>query len=181
MRNLVFIFSLFLLLISCDSSHKNLEEQAAKVRSLSELVTAEYVISKILLVEDDAWYKIGDRKILYEVKASVKAGINFDKLKEEDIKADYKEKSIEIFLPRAEILVFKMEPQHISLKHERVSTLRSNFTHQEKLDIQKLGEKEIQAQLNEMDILRDSERNVVVFLEALLQQAGYETINIKFI
>ena len=54
------------------------------LKDLAELATVEYSVTKIVSYKDVAWY--GDRKILFEAAATVKAGIDMNELADQDIK-----------------------------------------------------------------------------------------------
>src|SRR3989338_2482103 len=84
-------------------SHKEIFE----IRTIGTLSTSEYTVSKIIKLNDPGeWYKWGDRKILISCKAKIKAGVNLNKLKAEDIKITGKK--IEIQLPPAFIFALQL-------------------------------------------------------------------------
>ena len=61
-------------------------QQVLGLQKMSDLATAEYVVTKIIKANDNqTWYKIGNRKILMTCKTSLAAGIDLSKLAEKDI------------------------------------------------------------------------------------------------
>lgn len=65
-----------LCLSSCGNSLKDGFDSKMHTIGAAELGTVEYTITKVVKADDNAdWYKFGDRKILFTVKATMKAGI----------------------------------------------------------------------------------------------------------
>jgi hypothetical protein len=177
---LLILFVLFVL-ASCEQKTNKIEEWTGKISTLPELGTVEYVVSKVVSANDDAtWYKLGDRKILFSCKAIIKAGIDLSKLTEDDIQANYKKKSITINLPKPELLSFNMQPEDIALVYSKIASIRSSFSHADRLNILTQGEKDIKEDIPNLGIIDDAEKNAKLFLEAFLKRAGYEKISIKF-
>jgi len=181
---ILIVVSVLFAFVSCgqnNAEHNILREQAAKITTLSELGTAEYVISKIIKADDNAtWYKFGDRKILFSCKATLKAGIDLSELQQEDIVTDLANKSISITLPRAKALSLNMKPENIVLVYEKTAITRFAFSNQERDAVLAQGEKDILDNVSSLGILSDAENNAKSFLETFLKQAGYTTINIEF-
>jgi hypothetical protein len=159
-----------------------MENQVINVlKSVSELGTVEYVVSKIVKADDNAtWYKFGERRILFSCKASLKAGIDLSKSSIDSITINAKQKSISLILPRAELLAFNMKPSDIRLAYEKTAPTRFSFSNEERDMIMTQGEKDIKNSVAELGILTDAEDNAKMFLEAFLKQAGYTSINIQF-
>lgn len=177
----LYLILLLLVFVSCNNDSEQLEIQTkGKLRSLSELGTVEYVVSKIVKADDNAtWYKFGDRKILFSCKASLKAGIDLSELSDEDIEIDVDQKSISLVLPKAKLLSFNMKPSDIKLVYERTAITRFPFSNVERDMIMKQGENDIRNNIAELGILTDAENNAKVFLESFLKHAGYTNISIR--
>jgi hypothetical protein len=162
-------------------NYSQLEEQAGKITSLTELGTVEYVISKIVKADDNAtWYKFGDRKILFNCKAILKAGIDLSSMTDNDIKTDFDNKSISLILPKATLLSLNMKPEDITLVYEKTAITRSAFSNKERDAVLAQGEKDIRENVFTMGILADAEDNAKSFLESFLKQAGFTKINVEF-
>jgi hypothetical protein len=72
-----------------------------QVQTLSQLVTVKYVLEKVVIFEDVKWYPGGDNRVLLVAHGIVKAGVDFDKLKLEDVQLAGKK--ITLKLPPAQI------------------------------------------------------------------------------
>ena len=71
------IFAIIFLLSSCGQSLEDaMHRQLQTLDGMSELGTVEYTITKIIKANDNAFYKVGERKILFSCSATMKAGID---------------------------------------------------------------------------------------------------------
>ncbi|HWD19617.1 MAG TPA: DUF4230 domain-containing protein [Verrucomicrobiae bacterium] len=68
-----------------------------RVQTLSQLVTVKYVLEKVVVVEDAKWY--GENRVVLVAHGIAKAGIDFSRLKPDDLKVS--DKKISIALPKA--------------------------------------------------------------------------------
>jgi hypothetical protein len=165
--------------VSCGRDSE-LERQVAKISTLSELGTVEYVIEKVVKLNDDKWYKIGDRKILFTCKASLKSGIDLAELSKDSIVINSSQKSIVINLPKPKLLSFNMKPDDIKFAYQKNSYLRSDFSAADREEIMVQAEKDIKENIEALGILKEAEQNAKFFLEVFLSQAGFKEININF-
>ena len=183
------ILTTFLLLLcfSCSkqveqiSLEKKLSEKMSQMTDVAELGSVEYTVTKIVKASDDkTWYKVGDRKILFNCTAYLKAGIDMSKFDGSKVQIDEEKKSVVLTLPKAELLAFNMPPDKAKLAYESVSTFRSNFTAADRNHLLQLGEKNIREDVPNLGILKDAEKNASDFFKALLGQLGFEMITVKF-
>lgn len=181
-KQIIYLISLLFVSLSCNNNQKQLEIRTkSELKSLSELGTVEYVVSKIIKADDNAtWYKFGDRKILFSCKASLKAGIDLSELVEDSIKINAAQKSISLVFPKAKLLSFSMKPNDVRLVYEKTAITRFPFSNAERDMIMAQGEEDIKNNISELGILTDAENNAQLFLEAFLKQAGYSNIKIRF-
>ncbi|MBU4267484.1 MAG: DUF4230 domain-containing protein [Acidobacteria bacterium] len=147
------------------------------LKDLAELATVEYSVTKIVSYKDVAWY--GDRKILFETAATVKAGIDLNELADQDIKLDG-DAAVTISLPQPRILLFNMKPEHMREIFNESGILRSDFSNQEKDGLLSQGEKDIRAKVAAMDILQRAARNARTLIESWLTKTGFKTVNVVF-
>lgn len=148
---------------------------------VAELGSVEYTVNKVVKASDDpSWYKIGDRKILFNCTAYLKAGIDLSKLDASKIQINEEKKSVVITLPKAELLAFNMPPEKSVLAYENVATFRSKFSAADKNHLLQLGEKSIRDDVPNLGILSDAEKNASSFFKSLLSQLGFEIITVKF-
>ena len=117
--NILLCFSL--LAINCSSKKEPSKlRQVLGLQKMSDLATAEYVVTKIIKANDDkTWYKVGDRKILMSCKASLVAGIDLSKLTEKDIHIEGE--NITLTLPHAKLLYLNIKPEDIKTAYQEVS------------------------------------------------------------
>lgn len=154
-------------------------QEVLGLRNMSDLATAEYVVTKIIKVNDNqTWYKIGNRKILMSCKASLVAGIDLSKLTEKDIHIDGE--NISLTLPRAHLLYLNIKPEDIKTAFEDVSVFRSHFSMQEKNDLALQAEKQIRGSADSLGIYVTAESNATLFINNFLQKEGFKNISINF-
>jgi hypothetical protein len=147
------------------------------LKDLAELATVEYSVTKIVSYKDVAWY--GDRKILFEAAATVKAGIDLNELTEQDIKEEGGT-AVAISLPTPKILLFNMKPENMREIFNESGVLRSDFSNEEKDGLLSQGEKDIRAKVARMDILQRAGRNARTLLESWLKRMGFEQVRVTF-
>ncbi|MBR6130526.1 MAG: DUF4230 domain-containing protein [Bacteroidales bacterium] len=177
-----------ILLVSCSketvpqiSLEQKLNQKLSEMTEVAELGSVEYTVTKVVKASDDEkWYKVGDRKILFKCTAYLKAGIDLNKLDASKIVVDEAKKSVVITLPKAELLALNMPPDKSVLAYESVATFRSNFSSKEKNHLLQLGEKSIREDVPNLGILSDAEKNASSFFKSLLSQLGFEIITVKF-
>ena len=169
--NPITIFLIFII-ISCKPTinKEGIEEQ---MRSLQEFGTSEYVLSKIIIAEDNQWYTLGDRKVIITMKASVIAGIDFSKIEIKNITNN----SISLKIPKSKIILLDIKPEDIEYNFFKVSSTRSDFTNKELNDIQILGEKSIKGKIEDLKILDEADKNANLFLTNWLKNIGFKKIN----
>lgn len=149
------------------------------LQKMSDLATAEYVVTKIIKANDDkTWYKAGDRKILMSCKAQLVAGIDLSKLSEEDFSIDGE--NITITLPRAQLLYINIKPEDIKTVYEDVSLFRTKFTSQEKNELAIQAENQIKESVPSLGVLVTAETNASLFVDNFLENLGYKNISINF-
>ncbi|MCH2229962.1 MAG: DUF4230 domain-containing protein [Crocinitomicaceae bacterium] len=179
MKQLLAILLASITLFSCSDDKRHPKVDVYEIRNIGELSTTEYTVGKIIKLDDVAkeWYKYGDRKILINCKAKIKAGVDLSKLKEGDIEVSGN--IIEITLPPAKIISFTMDSKHIATEMESVSGFRDGFTHAEKNNFLKQGEAAIKKEIIHTDIIKDAQQNAEVFLEDFYKQLGFEKVIIR--
>jgi hypothetical protein len=177
---IIILFSLSLSAIHCSSKKETSKmQQVLGLQTMSDLATAEYVVTKIIKANDNkTWYKVGNRKILMSCKASLVAGIDLSKLTEKDIHIDGE--NISITLPRAKLLYINIKPEDIKTAYQDVSLFRTNFSAQEKDELAAQAEKQIKASLDSLGIFVTAESNASLFINNFLQKTGFKNISIHF-
>ena len=156
----------------------------SKIQAAAKLATCETTIDKIVLATEQKkvikW--LGGKKqavFLAYSQATVKTGIDLDKLTRDDIKI--LEKSITINLPSVEVINFSYPSEKFvidSLITER--TLFDNITIQEQEVLYREAEADIRANLQYLGIRQATEEKTRKLMEGLLRNLGYEEIYITF-
>ena len=178
---LVYITTFPLIFMSCgESIEEKMNKKLSEMSELTELGTVEYTISKIIKANDNSFYTIGDRKILFSCKATMKAGIDLSNFSLANVKIEKGNNSVVINLPKAKVLSFNMPPEKVQLEYEKVGLMRSNFTVENRNDLLKQAEEAIIADAENLGILKDAEKNAKLFFEALLTQVGFNNITINY-
>ncbi|MFN2457691.1 MAG: DUF4230 domain-containing protein [Chitinophagaceae bacterium] len=169
--------AMLLLLFAC-----NQKKEATYVNALKEiqqLATAEYIVTKVVKADDNkAWYKLGDRKILISCKATLKAGIDFTKLKKGDIKE--KRKKLFVLLPQPQILSLSISPEDISVEYVEVTLMRDNFTNADRDALLAQAESQIRKQADSLGILTTAKENAASFVRSFFKNTGFEEVEVNF-
>jgi hypothetical protein len=172
---------LILMTASCNKSlpEVNPVDKVIKIKDLNQLGTVEYKVSKIISGTDDlTWYKLGNRKILFSCEAVIKAGIDFSKLRKQDISID--NKFVSLKLPKAEVIYMKIDHNKIKEEYKETGFFRSDFTNKEKDDLLILGEQSINKAIPDMGILASAESNAKMFLNSYLKASGFKDVTVEF-
>lgn len=182
LKRIIPIIIISILYCSCNNSiEKQIESKIQRITELSELGSVEYTVKKVIKANDvGEWYKIGDRKILFNCTAYLKAGIDLDGLTMENFKIDSSKKEAVITLPRAKLLSINMPTEETELVYDQISLLRSGFTAEERTMLLRQGEKDIVADIENIGILKEAENNITDFFKAMLSQMGFRSIIINF-
>ncbi len=169
---------LLLLLAGCRSAVPP-EQKVLAIKEMGALATTEYTVTKIVKANDNqTWYKVGDRKILLSVEATLKAGIDLTQLEANDISSTGN--SIRIKLPPPKIISVQLLPEKIKLEYEEVGLLRSGFNQEERMALLAQAEKQIEAAIPETGILETSRIHTRDWITRFCRQLGYEEVHIVF-
>lgn len=181
MRKALLILAVSILAVSCGKGlGSKAEREIRQLCAAGELVTCEYTVSKVVKAEDIVWWKIGERKILFTLKAYLQAGIDMSKFDMSKVKADRAAKSIYLVLPAPELLSINIPPGQVRQEYSHITGLRFDFSAQEKNEFLKEGEKSVLADVPSLGIMKDAEANAVSFFQAMLSDLGFEDITIAF-
>lgn len=172
-----------LLVLACedkDSLDYKAKAAVEQMQDVSQLATVEYTVSKVIKAEDNAWYKIGDRKILFTCEAYLKAGVDLSNFSMQSVEIDGAEKSVTITIPHAELLVINIPPDKIKNVYQKVGVLRSDFSAQERNALVKQGEQDILKDIESFGILQQADQNAVEFFTSMFRQMGFEHVTVNF-
>ena len=179
-------FPVFLLLMAfvvsaCQDKGSHRAEVVSKLKSSAKLATVEYVVTKVIsATEKHRLFK--DTYFFAETEATIKAGIDLDKLREEDIVVDGKK--INLTLPPIEIINFSYPAagfQIVDKYTDESSRKRWNSINLKTRDeLYRKGEEDIRRNIGNLGITKTAEKNTIMFLTPILRASGYDEIYIQF-
>lgn len=170
---------LFAFVTGCADKMPTQQQEILALKEMNELVTVEYVVSKIIKANDNkTWYKLGDRKILMTCQATLKGGIDFSKLDESRIAIN--DKTITLVLPRATLFSINIRPEDIKVAYEEVGPLRAEFSSQERDQLATQAQVQIQNSADSLGVLKTAEANASIFVSSFLRNLGYEKVTVTF-
>jgi hypothetical protein len=153
----------------------------SKLKNTSKLATVEYIVTKVISAKDKNWFA-RDAYFFAETEASIKAGIDLEKIKEENVKIDGKKISIK--LPPVEVINFSYPAEGFKVI-ERYTDESSIFKWnsidiETKDDLYRQGEADIRASINDLGIIKSAQENTKLLLNKILTLSGFEEIYIEF-
>jgi Protein of unknown function (DUF4230) len=164
--------------ISCSKSPAEQKQSILALREMSDLVTVEYVVTKIIKANDNqTWYKAGDRKILMSCRASIKAGIDLSAIQADNI--NLTDKSITLQIPPAKIIALDMPAENIVVEYQDIDLFRSPFKAGERDALAAQAEAQIRSGTEAMGLLQSAEANAKQVLTDFLKRLGYTDIIIQ--
>ena len=163
------------------SLQQQLSERIEHLSRTSELGTVEYTVRKAVRARDEGdWFKIGNRRILFSCTAHIKAGIDLSRIQVDKIVVDEQTRSVSLVLPRAAVFSINLPPEEIRLEYEDITGFRQKFSDTERQALLKQGERSIVRDLPGLGILAEAEANALEFFHPMLEQMGFENIQISF-
>lgn len=173
----------FLLFVLATGCRDNKGFVVGKIKKASKLSTTEFTMDKIVFGVKNRklfWLvKISESQFVAYSKAVIKAGIDLEKLQQEDVKIEGKK--IALLLPAVEIINFSYPAE----KFERDSLI-SNNTLLSKVSIADQesffqdAETDIRNNLQYLGIVSLTEKKTAKMLDTMLRTLGYEEIYIDF-
>ena len=167
-----------LMLAGCSDKGQAVAERVQQMAETAELGTVEYTVKKVVKTNDKQRFTIGDRQILFQSTAYLKAGVKLDGFTADRVQVSGKD--VTLTLPHAELLSFNMPAEETQTVFENYGFFRSRFSGDEQNYILQLGEKDIREDVPNLGILEDAEQNTKEVFTALLTQMGFENINVNF-
>jgi hypothetical protein len=142
-----------------------------QVQTLSQLVTVKYVMEKVVIFEDVKWYPGGESRVLLVASGVVKAGVDFDRLKLEDVEVSGKRVTIKV--PPAQITDCYLDDQQTKVV-ERTTGLLRTFDKDLEQTARKIAVDDIRRAARSAGILKDADERARAQLQRVFEQAGYE-------
>ena len=142
-----------------------------EIQTLSQLVTVQYVVEKVIVEQDVKWY--GENRVLLVAHGVVKAGVNFEALEEGDIKVSGT--TVRVNLPPSHILDAYLDESKTQIVEHNTGLLRLFDK-----DLQTVARQhavlDIRRAAKEEGILEEADDRARVQITALLQRLGYEEV-----
>ena len=184
MKKFLIVFLAVVSFVACnrETTEKFVERRVKDMGgATAQFGTVEYTISKIIKVDHaGAFYKIGERKILFSSLSTMKAGVDLKNFCADSVVIDKKRNTITINLPKPQILSFNMPAETIKMEYAKTGGLRSDFSATERNEILRQGEQAIIDAAEELGVFADAENNVRTLFESILSGAKFGKININF-
>ncbi|MEL6591126.1 MAG: DUF4230 domain-containing protein [Bacteroidota bacterium] len=154
----------------------------SQVQSAAQLATVEYVLSKVVLGTKEkkiVGLKLKDSDFLAETEARIKAGIDLQKIREEDVKIEGNR--IRIHLPPVEILNFSYPAENFKVDFNYYESSRANRLTLDDLEqFYRMGELAIRRDMQFLGIEKTAQQRTRVMLGGLLKAAGYDEVYLEF-
>lgn len=161
------------LFMGCSSGNR--QEEAAEpmqdiisaLNDIPKLYLVEAKVDKVLLMNDQEWYTIGNRKCMIPVTAQVKAGIDLSNLKDVRMEGE----DIYLTLPAPFIEIESSEIRHDEVQTS-VGLLRSNFTQDEFSQFANRGRHSIEQALPGMGLVEQCQEQARTMLSLMIRKLG---------
>lgn len=144
-----------------------------QVQTLSQLVTVKYVMEKIVVYEDVKWFPGGDNRVLMIAHGIVKAGVDFQKLKPEDLEFDGQNKKAKIRLPAPQITDCYLDEKKTQIIERSTGLLRT-FDKDLEQTARLIAVEDVRRGARNAGILKDAEERARAQIEKFFQQLGCE-------
>ncbi|PYK61193.1 MAG: hypothetical protein DME21_09865 [Verrucomicrobia bacterium] len=148
---------------------QNTATMLKRVQTLSELVTVKYVLEKVVILEDIKWY--GENRVLLVAHGVVKAGVDLQEIKPEDVRLD--DKKVVVKLPPARITDVYLDDKKTRVVDRTTGLLRAfDKDLEQSARRQAVEDLSISARFN--GINGDAEERARLQLSNLFHQLGLE-------
>ncbi len=138
-----------------------------QVQTLSQLVTVKYVLEKVVVMEDVKWF--GESRVLLVANGVVKAGVDFSRLKPEDVRVT--DKTIALRLPAAQITDAYLDDRQTRVV-ERTTGLLRTFDKDLEQTARQMAVDDIRRGAKSAGILKDADDRARAQVQNLFEQMG---------
>jgi hypothetical protein len=140
-----------------------------QVQTLAELVTVKYVLEKVVILDDIKWY--GENRVLLLAHGIVKAGVDLQEIKPEDVRVE--DKKIVLTLPRARITDVYLDDQKTRVVDRSTGLLRT-FDKDLEQNARRQAVDDLRIAARSNRIYEDAEERARLQVANLFRQLGYE-------
>jgi hypothetical protein len=138
-----------------------------QVQTLSQLVTVKYVMEKVVVMEDVKWF--GESRVLLVANGVVKAGVDFSRLKPEDVRVT--EKKVALRLPAAQITDAYLDDRQTRVV-ERTTGLLRTFDKDLEQTARQMAVDDLRRGARSAGILKDADDRARAQVQNLFEQMG---------
>ena len=147
-----------------------------QVKTLSQLVTVQYVLEKIEAYDDPKPWPMGENRVLMVAHGTVKAGIDFARLEPGDLKVSGRKLSIR--LPPAQILDAYLDEKQTRVVERTTGLLRA-FDKDLEQTVRQNAVDDIRRGARNGGILKDADERARAQLTNLFQQLGFQEVEFR--
>jgi len=154
-----------------------------KIQKASKLATTEFKVDKLVFGVKDKrilWLvKLNQAQFVAKSQATIKTGINLEKVQEEDIRINGSR--ISLTLPNVEVINFSYPAESfekVDMLSNKAFSTKINLEDQEQFF--RDAELDIRNSLKYMDMVATTEQKTRTMMEAMLRNIGYDEIYIDF-
>ncbi|MCU0782730.1 MAG: DUF4230 domain-containing protein [Verrucomicrobia bacterium] len=144
-----------------------------QVQTLSQLVTVKYVMEKVVVLEDVKWF--GESRVLLVAHGVVKAGVDFDQMKPEDLRVSGKK--ISVRLPPPQITDAYLDDKQTRVV-ERATGLLRVFDKDLEQTARQNAVDDLRRAARTAGILKDADDRAQAQVKSLFRQMGFEEMEI---
>ena len=145
-----------------------------QVQTLSQLVTVKYVMEKVVVVEDVKTFDVKwlfENRVLFVAHGIVKAGVDFERLKPEDVRMSGHK--ISIRLPPAQITDAYLDERQTHIVERTTGVLRT-FDKDLEQNARQTAVDDIRRAARNAGILKDADERARAQLKNLFTEMGLE-------
>ncbi len=172
-----------LLLLVCFACGPKRHFVVSKVRSAAKLATTETIIDKVVIGTKTRkvlrLLKISEANFVAYTEATVKTGIDLQKLSEDDIVID--KNKITVMLPSVEVLDFQYPFNKFRIDSAITGNAFLNrFDIVDYEEFYRMAELDIRENLQYTGVIQQTRKNTERMMRGLLENLGYDEIYIRF-
>jgi len=145
-----------------------------QVQTLSDLVTVKYVLEKVVILEDIKWY--GENRVLLIAHGIVKAGVDLQEIKPNDVRMD--DKKVIIRLPQVRITDAYLDEKQTRVVDRTTGLLRT-FDKDLEQTARRQAVADLQLSARSTGIYEDAAERARLQLANFFHQLGLEVTFVK--
>lgn len=153
------------------------------IQDLARLESARFHMERVIDLKERQSTLFGlieaDDAILLVAAADVTAGVDLDKLREEDVVVDEAEKRVVITLPPVEILDAVLDTEHTYV-HTRNTDLLADRKEDLETRARKEATKELEKAAIDAGILQRAQANAEATITSLVRSLGFDRVEVRF-